>query len=338
MLSTQKANKFLEVKNLKTYFFTKKGIVKAVDSVSFDLMKGEVLCLVGESGSGKTVTALSIMGLVEVPGKIVEGEILLDNDNLRKFTQKSLRSIRGRRIAMIFQDPKESLNPVLSTGEQIIEPIKYHLNLSSEKAKEKAQQLLESVGLPKEKFSSYPHELSGGMNQRVMIAIALSCDPEILIADEPTSALDVTTQAQFLEVLITLKRKKGMSLIFITHDLGIVAEIADRIVVFYAGKVMEKGSVWQLFKNPRHPYTIALMNCLPDVRRKRLEPIPGLIPSLINPPEGCVFHTRCRFAKQVCSAVIPPEAEVEEGHLSACHFWNSGDVINASKEVSVEAA
>lgn len=339
MPSIQKANKYLlEVRKLKTYFFTKKGTVKAVDDVSFDLKKGEVLCLVGESGSGKTVTALSILGLVDAPGKIVEGEILLNSNDMRKFAEERLRSIRGRRIAMIFQDARESLNPVLTIGEQIIEPMKFHLRLSNKEAKQKAQHLLESVGLSKDKFLSYPHELSGGMNQRVMIAIALSCEPEILIADEPTSALDVTTQAQFLEVLMGLKREKGMTMIFISHDLGIVAEIADRIVIFYAGKVMEKGSVWQLFDNPRHPYTIALMNCLPDVKKKRLEPIPGLIPRLINPPEGCVFHTRCRFAQQVCSAVIPPEAEVEEGHFSACHFWDSKEVISASEEVRVEAA
>lgn len=328
--------KILDVKGLTTCFFTRKGTVWAVNDVSFHLNKGEVLCLVGESGSGKTAAALSIIGLVDSPGRIIEGEILLDGEDLRAGAK--LRHIRGRRIAMIFQDPMESLNPVLTIGEQIIEPMTVHLKLSREEAKERALHLLERVGITpaRERFLSYPHELSGGMNQRVMIAIALSCGPDILIADEPTSALDVTTQSQFLEILMSLKRERGMSMIFITHDLGIVAEIADRIVVLYAGKVMEKGDVWQIFENPRHPYTIALMNCLPDVtRKKRLEPIPGQIPGLINPPGGCVFHPRCRFAQDICRSVVPPEAVVEEGHFSACHFWDSAGVIKASEGVRV---
>ncbi len=327
----------LELKGLKTYFFTGKGILKAVDDVSFDLKKGEVLCLVGESGSGKTVTALSILGLVESPGRTVEGEILLEGEDLKLRTFEQMRRIRGKRIAMIFQDPKESLNPVFTIGEQIMEPMKLHLNMPDEKAMERAKLLLEKVGIPEEKFLSCPHELSGGMNQRVMIAMALSCDPDILIADEPTSALDVTTQSKFLEMLMALKRETGLSMIFITHDLGIVAQIADRIVVLYAGKVMEKGNVWQMFENPRHPYTIALMNCLPDVSMERgLEPIPGLIPSLINPPCGCVFHPRCRFAMEVCRSVVPPEAEVDDEHFVACHFRDSEEVIKASEGVRVE--
>jgi len=327
----------LEVKGLRTYFFTRKGIVKAVDDTSFDLKKGEVLCLVGESGSGKTVSALSVLGLVEPPGRILEGEVLLSDENLRHYTPEQLRLVRGKRISMIFQDPKESLNPVFTIGEQIIEPMKLHLGLSYGEAREKALSLLERVGIPKERFLSYPHELSGGMNQRAMIAIALSCYPEILIADEPTSALDVTTQSLFLELLMDLKRERGMAMIFITHDLGIVAEIADRVVVMYAGKVMEKGNVWQVFKNPRHPYTIGLLNSLPDVAKKRkLLPIPGQIPSLISPPGGCVFHPRCRFAQEICLKVVPPEAGVEEEHFSACLFWDSQEVIKASGEVKVE--
>ncbi len=327
----------LEVKGLKTYFFTRKGIVKAVDNVSFDLKKGEVLCLVGESGSGKTVSALSVLGLVEPPGRILEGEVLLGDENLRHYTPEQLRLIRGKRISMVFQDPKESLNPVFTIGEQIIEPMKLHLGLSYDEAKEKALSLLERVGIPEDRFSNYPHELSGGMNQRAMIAIALGCDPEILIADEPTSALDVTTQSLFLELLMDLKRERGMAMMFITHDLGIVAEIADKVVVMYAGRVMEKGNVWQIFQNPRHPYTIGLLNSLPDVAKKRkLLPIPGQIPNLIAPPSGCVFHPRCRFAQEKCSKVVPPEAGVEEEHLSACLFWDSKDVVKASGEVKVE--
>jgi oligopeptide/dipeptide ABC transporter ATP-binding protein len=330
----------LEVKGLVTSFFTRKGIVRAVDDVSFDLKKGEVLCLVGESGSGKTVSALSILGLVDSPGRLMGGEVMLDGEDLRQYTSLQLRLIRGKRIAMIFQDPKESLNPVLTIGEQIMEPIKMHLNLSDKEAREKALRLLERVGVPKERLFSYPHEFSGGMNQRVMIAMALSCDPEILIADEPTSALDVTTQSIFLELLMELRRERGMSMIFITHDLGIVAEIADRVVVMYAGRVMEKGNVWQIFENPRHPYTIGLLNSLPDVtmKREKLIPIPGQIPSLIAPPGGCVFHTRCHFAKEICGKVVPKEATVEDEHLSACLFWDSGEVIKASKEVGVEQA
>ncbi len=329
----------LELKDLKTYFFTRRGTVKAVDRISFDLKRGEVLCLVGESGSGKTVSALSILGLIDPPGRILEGEVLLDGENLREYTPEKLRRIRGKRIAMVFQDPIESLNPVLTIGDQITEPMKIHLGLSDADAREKALRLLERVGIPsaEERLKSYPHEFSGGMNQRAMIAMSLSCDPDILIADEPTSALDVTTQSQFLELLMDLKKERGMSMIFITHDLGIVAEIAERIVVMYAGKVMERGDVWQIFGNPRHPYTIGLLNCLPDVtgRGKELTPIPGLIPSLINPPSGCVFHPRCQFAQDECSDVVPPEAKVEDGHFSACHFWDSDEVIKAMEDVRV---
>ncbi len=325
----------LEVKGLKTYFFTRRGIVKAVDDVSFNLRKGEVLCLVGESGSGKTVSALSILGLVDPPGRIMGGEVIFGGEDLRHSKPGQLRHIRGKRIAMIFQDPKESLNPVFTIGEQIMEPMKVHLRLQYMEAKEKASLLLERVGIPKERFFSYPHELSGGMNQRAMIAMALACDPEILIADEPTSALDVTTQALFLKILMDLKKERGMSMIFITHDLGIVAEIADRLVVMYAGRVMEKADVWQIFENPRHPYTIGLLNSLPDFNKKRkLMPIPGQIPVLIG-LSGCLFHTRCRFAKEICGKVIPQDATVEDGHLSACHFHDSEEAIRASKEVRV---
>ncbi len=311
-----------------------------MDGITFDLKKGEVLCLVGESGSGKTVSALSILGLVDQPGRIIEGEVLLDGENMREYSKEKLRRIRGKRIAMVFQDPFESLNPVFTIGDQITEPMRLHLGLSDAEAKDKARDLMERVGISsaEEKLKSYPHEFSGGMNQRAMIAMALSCDPYILIADEPTSALDVTTQSQFLELLMGLKKERETSMIFITHDMGIVAEIADRIVVMYAGKVMERGTVWQIFDNPRHPYTIGLMNCLPDVMGysgKELTPIPGVIPSLVNPPSGCVFHPRCSFAKDVCSSEAPQEAKVEEGHFSACHFWDSEGVVKASEDVRV---
>ncbi len=330
----------LDVKDLRTYFYTNRGTIKAVDGVSYDLEKGEVLCLVGESGSGKTVSALSILGLIDPPGKIIGGEIKMNGENLREFSRENLRSLRGGRIGMIFQDPFESLNPVLSIGDQIMEAMDIHLDIKSEDAKTRAIDLLRQVGIesPEEKLKSYPHEFSGGMNQRVMIAIALSCEPEILIADEPTSALDVTTQSQFLQLLMHLKKEREMSLVFITHDLGIVAEIASRIVVMYAGKVMERGSVWQIFEKPRHPYTIGLLKSLPDIaeeKRSVLTPIPGTIPSLINPPSGCVFHPRCVFSRDICSAELPPEHEFEKGHLSACHFWDSSEVKDASEEVRV---
>ncbi len=330
----------IEVRGLKNYFFTRRGVVKAVDGISFDLEEGEVLCLVGESGSGKTVSALSILGLIDPPSRISEGEIVFRGEDMRRYSAEQMREIRGRKIAMIFQDPKESLNPVFTIGDQIAEQMKIHLKLSDEEALDKAASLLEGVGISpaREWLKRYPHEFSGGMNQRATIAMALSCDPEVLIADEPTSALDVTTQAQFLRLLMKIIRKRRMSLIFITHDLGIVAEIADRVIVFYAGKVMERGSVLQIFEEPRHPYTIGLLACLPDVSRgggKELVPIPGLIPSLIDPPSGCVFHTRCPFAQAVCTDVVPPEAHVTDGHRSACHFWDSMGVKKAAEAVAV---
>ncbi len=330
----------IEVRGLRTHFFTRRGVVKAVDGVSFDLQEGEVLCLVGESGSGKTVSALSVLGLIDPPGRILDGEILFSGEDLRKYSSEQMRRIRGRRIAMIFQDPKESLNPVFTVGDQITEQMRLHLKITDGEAWERASALMEGVGISnaREWLKRYPHEFSGGMNQRATIAMALSCDPEVLIADEPTSALDVTTQDQFLKLLIRIIRERRMSLIFITHDLGIVAEIADRVIVLYAGKVMERGSVLQIFEDPRHPYTIGLLGCLPDVSRggrKELVPIPGIVPSLIDPPSGCVFHPRCQFAQQVCKDVVPPEYRVAEGHLSACHFWDSEGVKRASGAASI---
>lgn len=329
----------LRVEGLKTYFYTKRGVVRAVDGVSFELGRGEVLCLAGESGSGKTVTALSILGLVDPPGEIVGGRIWLDGMSLLDLDLKGLQAVRGRQIAMIFQDPKGSLNPVHSIGDQIIEPMKLHLGLNKEEARERVLGLLERVGIssPEERMKGYPHEFSGGMNQRAMIAVALSCDPEVLIADEPTSALDVTTQNQFLRLLMDLKRERNVSMMLITHDMGIVAETANRIVVMYAGKVMERGMVWDIFENPRHPYTIGLLNCLPELkkRERELTPIPGQTPSLIDPPHGCVFHPRCSFAQDICSQITPPEADVEDSHRSACHFWDEEDVKKASRGARV---
>ncbi len=326
----------LEIKQLKTYFFTRSGVVQAVDGISFSLKEGESLCLVGESGCGKTATALSILGLIDrPPGRIVDGEIRYHGEDLLRCSSKRLRQIRGRSIAMIFQDPQTSLNPVFTVGDQIAEPIKLHLKLKPKPAMERAVHLMEQVGIPKagERIKDYPHQFSGGMKQRVMIAAALSCDPEILIADEPTTALDTTIKTQILDIFRELKQKRNMSLLFITHDLGTVAGIADRIVVMYGGKVAETGSVLDIFDRPKHPYTQGLLNCLPNIsaRRERLTPIPGMIPSLIDPPRGCIFHPRCPKRMPVCDQEEPPVVVIG-GQLVACQLYSpsgSGDTSRA---------
>jgi oligopeptide/dipeptide ABC transporter ATP-binding protein len=329
-MPSNQQSEILKVKGLKTYFFTPRGVVKAVDGISFSLKKGECLCIVGESGSGKTVTALSILGLVESPpGRTLEGEVLFHGEDLLKLPSKKLREIRGRRIAMIFQDPQSSLNPVLTIKDQIIEQIRLHLPLDDREAKDRVIHLLELMGIPQpeKRIEEYPHQFSGGMKQRVMIAMAMSCDPEIIIADEPTSALDVTVQAQILDLLKELKEKRELSIIFITHDLGIVADIADRIVVMYAGKTMERGNVFDIFDDPKHPYTKGLLECLPDVSgvKGKLPSIPGTIPSMIDPPEGCVFHPRCKFRMKVCSRAEPTEIPISGHHTVACHLYGGGE-------------
>ncbi|MBL7125789.1 MAG: ABC transporter ATP-binding protein [Dehalococcoidales bacterium] len=319
-------NTILQVSELKTYFFTPLGVVKAVDGVSFGLGKGECLCLVGESGCGKTATALSILRLVDSPpGRIVGGEIQYHAEDLLQSPISQLRRIRGNRIAMIFQDPQSSLNPVFTVGDQIMEPIRLHMKLGHRQARDRALRLMEQVGIPqaKERMKYYPHQLSGGMKQRVMIATALSCDPEILIADEPTTALDTTIKAQILDIFRDLKQKKDMSTLFITHDLGTVAGIADRIIVMYGGRIAEAGSVLDIFDRPKHPYTWGLLNCLPVVseRREKLSPIPGVIPSLIDPPEGCIFYPRCPRRMPVCQQKRPEEFVISEGHIAACYLY-----------------
>lgn len=316
----------LKVRDLRTYFFTHRGIVQAVDGVNFDLSQGECLCLVGESGCGKTATALSILRLIDPPGRIVSGNVLFHGEDLLSCTPERIREIRGKEIAMIFQDPQSSLNPVLTVGEQIEEQITLHLRLRGRQAREKALQLMREVGIPSPegRIEEYPHQFSGGMKQRIMIAMALSCEPEIIIADEPTTALDVTIKAQILDILRDLKgKRRASSLLFITHDLGTVAEIGDRIVVMYGGKVAEVGKAESIFDLPLHPYTAGLLQCLPDASqgKKRLTPIPGTIPSLINPPSGCIFHTRCGYVMQICREVIPPEVEMEPGHNVVCHLY-----------------
>lgn len=304
------------MKNLETSFFTDEGVVKAVDNVSFDVYKGKTLGIVGESGCGKSVTSLSIMRLIpNPPGRITGGEILYKGTNLLNLDAAAMRKIRGNEISMIFQEPMTSLNPVFTIGNQLFEAIALHNDLSKSEIREKAIEQLRLVGIPspEKRIDDYPHQLSGGMRQRVMIAMALSCNPQILIADEPTTALDVTIQAQILELLRDLQEKVGMGIILITHDLGVVAEVCDDVVVMYAGKVAEQGKVREIFKNPKHPYTKGLLNSIPTlskdptgkVKKQRLETIPGIVPSLLSLPQGCRFQERCTHVVDACKGVEP---------------------------------
>ena len=296
----------LEVKNLKTYFFTDGGVVKSVDDVSFNVKPGKTLGVVGESGCGKSITSLSIMQLVETPpGKIVGGEIIYNGENLLNKDKDEMRKIRGGEIAMIFQDPMTSLNPVFTVGQQIMEALMIHTDMDKTKAKERAIEMLKLVRIPlaEKRFNEYPHQLSGGMRQRVMIAMALSCNPKLLICDEPTTALDVTIQAQILDLINELKEKLGTSIMMITHDLGVIAEVADDVMVMYAGKIVEYGTADQIFETPMHPYTHGLMNCIPklnDEEETRLHVIPGMVPSPDRMPKGCAFCPRCSEAKKIC--------------------------------------
>lgn len=308
--------KILEVKNLQTSFFTDRGEVRAVDNVSFDLYKGKTVGIVGESGCGKSVTSLSIMRLIpSPPGKIVGGEILYKGNDLLKLNMEEMRKIRGNEISMIFQEPMTSLNPVFTVGNQLVEAIRLHQDLSKNASVEKAVSMLKLVGIPApdKRIDDYPHQLSGGMRQRVMIAMALSCNPNILIADEPTTALDVTIQAQILDLLRDLQQKMGMSIMLITHDLGVVAEMADEVVVMYAGKVAERAPVKEIFASPKHPYTKGLLNSIPvlskdptgKIKKKRLEPIPGIVPSMLDLPAGCRFQDRCKYVIPGCRETEP---------------------------------
>jgi peptide/nickel transport system ATP-binding protein len=314
----------LEVDDLRTHFFTREGVVRAVDGVSFTLEKGKTLGIVGESGCGKSVTALSIMGLIpKPPAEIVSGSVMYEGRDLTKLSERQLEDVRGREIAMIFQDPMTSLNPTLTIGTQITETIKRHYGVSQKEADKKAIELLEEVQIPRasERLSDYPHRFSGGMRQRVMIAIALSCDPKLLIADEPTTALDVTVQASVLDLLDDLRQQHDMSMIIITHDMGVVAEAADDIVVMYAGQIVEHATTLDLFDRPEHPYTEALLGALPqigdeNVRTGRLTAIPGRPPDLINPPEACRFAPRCPYAGgDSCTEHMPELREIRPGHL-----------------------
>ncbi|KUK13700.1 MAG: ABC transporter ATP-binding protein [Synergistetes bacterium] len=311
----------LEVKNLKSYFYTYDGVVRAVDGVSFYVKEGESFGLVGETGCGKSVTALSVMRLLDPPGEILDGEILFEGRDLLKLSEDEMQKLRGNKISMIFQDPMASLNPLMKVGEQIAEVLKGEGNGEREKIVE----LLKLVRMPSPErvVNSYPFELSGGMRQRVMIAMMVASNPRLLIADEPTTALDVTTQAQILNLLKEMKDKLGLSIWLITHDLGVVAEFCDRVCVMYAGKVVECGSIKEIFKNPLHPYTQGLLASLPTIERKvdKLRSIPGTVPDLINPPSGCRFHPRCDKAFAPCFDVPPEEVKVSESHRVFCHLY-----------------
>jgi oligopeptide/dipeptide ABC transporter ATP-binding protein len=312
----------LRVENLVTTFNTAEGKLSAVRGVSFSLQKGETLCIVGESGCGKSITSLSIMGLLPSNGEISSGAIYFEGTNLTKLSKEELRRIRGNKISMIFQEPMTALNPVFTIGYQIREPLIIHQKLSKRQAHERGIELLKQVGIPspEKRMKQYPHELSGGMRQRVMIAMALACRPSLLIADEPTTALDVTIQAQILDLINELKEKLNMGVIMITHDMGVVAEMADRVMVMYAGEKVEEGDVTSIFANPRHPYTKGLLRSVPNVDDKEyeLEPIPGTLPNLNEKIDGCRFHPRCPFATEKCRTQSPPEFKVKEDHYVRC--------------------
>src|SRR5919112_4675707 len=304
----------IKVKDLRTSFFTPEGEVRAIDGISFEIGEGKTLGLVGESGCGKSVTSLSIMRLIaSPPGKIVGGEILYRGRDVLKFKNEEMRKIRGNEISMIFQEPMTSLNPVFTVGNQIGEAIRLHQGLGKKATRQKTIDMLRLVKIadPESRVDAYPHQLSGGMRQRVMIAIALACDPKLLIADEPTTALDVTIQAQIIALLKRLQRERNMAMIFVTHDLKLVEEIADHVAVMYASQIVEQGPVAEILTSPRHPYTRALLDCTPHgARNQRLSPIPGSLPNPIAPPQGCRFHPRCRFVKEACVAREPPLEEV----------------------------
>ncbi len=316
----------LRVEDLKTYFYTHEGVVKAVDGVSFSINKGETLGLVGESGCGKSVTALSIMRLIQTPpGKIVSGKIFLEGTNLLELSEKEMRNIRGCKISMIFQEPMTSLDPMFTIGSEIMEVLKLHQNLKKNDARKKAIESLLTVKFPdpEKRIDDYPHELSGGMRQRVMIAMALSCNPALLIADEPTTALDVTIQAQILKLIDELRKKFNTSVLLITHDLGVIAKTCDNVALMYAGYIVEYTDVHTFFKKPIHPYAQALLKSIPrlDIEKERLKIINGLVPNLLDLPQGCPFHPRCEFCFEPCTKKLPPLLQVGQHHWVRCYLF-----------------
>ena len=322
----------LEVRDLKTYFFTAAGTVRAVDGVSYDVRAGETVALVGESGCGKSVSALSVMRLVAAPaGRIVGGQIRFQERDLLALDEESMRRIRGREIAMVFQEPMTSLNPVLSIGRQLTEPLEIHLGLRAEQAQQRAVELLRLVGIAdaEQRLAQYPHHFSGGMRQRLMIAMALACEPSLILADEPTTALDVTIQAQILELMKDLSRRLGIAMVLITHNLGVVARYADRVNVMYAGKIVEQGPARMVYATPRHPYTMGLLRSVPrldEPRQAQLQPIDGQPPDLTRLPPGCAFAPRCQYAIARCQAEIPPLRPMAADHLAAC--WVAAQLGN----------
>lgn len=313
----------LDIKDLHVSFFTPAGEVKAVTSVTYTMEHGEVLGIVGESGSGKSVSAYSLMGIIAEPGKIVGGSINFNGHEVEKMTEKEFRKMRGSEVSIIFQDPMTSLNPVYTIGNQLTEMLRLHTDKTKKECEERAIELLGLVGMnePEKRMKQYPHEFSGGMRQRVMIAMALACEPKLLIADEPTTALDVTIQAQILELMVELKKKINMSIIIITHDLGVVSDVCDRIAVMYAGKIVEIGKTDDIFYNPKHQYTVGLLKSIPKINEdthERLIPIEGTPVDLLNLPEGCPFASRCDKCMKICLREMPPYTEISEGHVSAC--------------------
>lgn len=312
----------LKIRNLKVYYKTKRGIVRALDDVSFDVYKGEILGIVGESGCGKSTLGLTIIRLLPPNARIISGQILFNGVDLLKLSDEEMRKLRGSKISMIFQDPMTSFNPLMKIGDHVLEVFKYHEFNDLERAKEIAIEILHKMGLESGRFYDYPHQLSGGQRQRVMIASAIAMKPEVIIADEPTTALDVITQAQILKILRELRDEIGSSIILITHNLGVIAQIADRVIVMYAGKVVEAGNVDEIFNDPKHPYTQGLIRAVPKLSPEggQLQPIPGSVPDLINPPTGCRFHPRCPFASEKCVKEEPPIVSLN-GRLVYCHLY-----------------
>ena len=325
----------LEIRDLATHFFTQEGVVKAVDGINYELEEGEVLGVVGESGCGKSVSALSIMRLVaNPPGRTVRGEVVFDGEDLLLMDDAEMRGVRGNKIAMVFQEPMTSLNPVLTIGRQLTETLELHLGMTKDQSRARAAELLQLVGIPdaESRLKDYPHQFSGGMRQRVMIAMALSCNPRLIIADEPTTALDVTIQAQILELMQDLAAQFGTAMIIITHNLGVVARYAHRVIVMYAGKIIETGDSREIYHNPRHPYTMGLLASVPrldESERARLEAIEGLPPNLVNMPAGCSFAPRCRFAIEQCLEEEPMLVDTGGGHTAAC--WRSHEFTPAAQ-------
>ncbi|GAA0226693.1 ABC transporter ATP-binding protein [Haladaptatus pallidirubidus] len=316
----------LEVDDLRTYFYTEGGIVQAVDGVSFEVGRGETLGLVGESGAGKSVTVKSLLGLINSPGKVVDGSVRFDGRDLTDCSERELRrEVRGSEISFVFQDPMSALNPVFTVGHQIAEIVEYHTDLSEKEAEERAVELLDDVGIPdpEQRAEQYPHEFSGGMRQRALIAMALSCSPKLIIADEPTTALDVTIQAQILDLFDEIQAKYDTSVVYVTHDLGVVREVCDRVAVMYLGKVVEHAPYEELYRNPKHPYTQSLLRSVvrPDERADNLNPIEGTMPSAIDPPSGCRFRRRCPVAVDDCARIEPPRIDVGPNHDSACILY-----------------